>query len=173
MTMMSVSGWMFLLVPAHTGCPGQISQSRKTVVCVRVGCEQIGGTVWQWTMLCGTCRGGKCAVFKCCLIAVNRCCVACWALLLIDWLINIPLDTTSSFQRCSSSNQSLVYYSGMVYHFVCERTKAMSESINYTETCFRMKRRRDMQNFLPVDIHRMSKARIRVENGSCWRSLNG
>jgi len=26
--------WMFLLVPAHPGCPGQIPQSRKTVVCV-------------------------------------------------------------------------------------------------------------------------------------------
>jgi len=24
---------MFLLVPAHPGCPGQIPQSRKTVVC--------------------------------------------------------------------------------------------------------------------------------------------
>jgi len=30
------SGWMFLLVPAHLGCPGQIPQSRKTVVCVCV-----------------------------------------------------------------------------------------------------------------------------------------
>jgi len=26
----------FLLVPAHPGCPGQIPQSRKTVVCVCV-----------------------------------------------------------------------------------------------------------------------------------------
>jgi len=25
---------MFLLVPAHPGCPGQIPQSRKTGVCV-------------------------------------------------------------------------------------------------------------------------------------------
>jgi len=31
---MSVSGWMFLLVLAHPGCPGQIPQSRKTVVCM-------------------------------------------------------------------------------------------------------------------------------------------
>jgi len=30
------SGWMFLLVPAHPGCPGQVPQSRKTVVCVCV-----------------------------------------------------------------------------------------------------------------------------------------
>jgi len=29
---------MFLLVPAHPGCPGQIPQSRKTVVCVCVFC---------------------------------------------------------------------------------------------------------------------------------------
>ena len=36
MTTMSVSGWMFLLVPAHPGCPGQIPQSRKTVLCVYV-----------------------------------------------------------------------------------------------------------------------------------------
>jgi len=27
---------MFLLVPAHPGCPGQIPQSHKTVVCVCV-----------------------------------------------------------------------------------------------------------------------------------------
>jgi len=27
---------MFLLVPAHLGCPRQIPQSRKTVVCVCV-----------------------------------------------------------------------------------------------------------------------------------------
>jgi len=32
MTTMSVSGWMFLLVPAHPGCSRQIPQSRKTVV---------------------------------------------------------------------------------------------------------------------------------------------
>ena len=30
------SGWMFLLVPAHPGFPGQIPQSRKTVVWVCV-----------------------------------------------------------------------------------------------------------------------------------------
>ena len=36
MTTMSVSGWMFLLVTAHPGCPVQIPQSRKTVVCVCV-----------------------------------------------------------------------------------------------------------------------------------------
>jgi len=30
------SGRMFLLVPAHPGCPGQFPQSRKTVVCVCV-----------------------------------------------------------------------------------------------------------------------------------------
>jgi len=30
------SGSMFLLVPAHPGFPGQIPQSRKTVVCVCV-----------------------------------------------------------------------------------------------------------------------------------------
>ena len=32
----SQCGWMFLLVPAHPGCPGQIPQSRKMVVCVWV-----------------------------------------------------------------------------------------------------------------------------------------
>ena len=36
MTTMSLSGWMFLLVPAYPGCPGQIPQSHKTVVCVCV-----------------------------------------------------------------------------------------------------------------------------------------
>jgi len=35
---------MFLLVPAHPGFPGQIPQSRKTVVCVCVlaGCWRFG-----------------------------------------------------------------------------------------------------------------------------------
>jgi len=33
---MPFRGWMFLLVPAHPGCPGQIPQSRKAVVCVCV-----------------------------------------------------------------------------------------------------------------------------------------
>jgi len=33
MTTMSVSGWMFLLIPAHPGCPGQNPKSRKTVMC--------------------------------------------------------------------------------------------------------------------------------------------
>ena len=32
---------MFLLVPAHPGFPGQIPQSRKTVVCVCVKDETI------------------------------------------------------------------------------------------------------------------------------------
>jgi len=31
-----LSGWMFLLVPAHLGCPGQIPQNHKMVVCVCV-----------------------------------------------------------------------------------------------------------------------------------------
>jgi len=33
MTMMGVSGWMFLLVPAHPGCPRQKPQSHKMAVC--------------------------------------------------------------------------------------------------------------------------------------------
>jgi len=34
MTTVGVSGWMFLLVPAHLGCPEQNPQSRKMVVVV-------------------------------------------------------------------------------------------------------------------------------------------
>ena len=30
----NISGWMFLLLPAHPGCPGQNPQSRKTVECI-------------------------------------------------------------------------------------------------------------------------------------------
>jgi len=41
------SGWMFLLVPAHPGFPGQIPQSRKTVVCVCVPSLFEGWTVVQ------------------------------------------------------------------------------------------------------------------------------
>jgi len=51
------SGWMFLLVPAHTGCPGQIPQSRKTVVCVCVfwffqyeSRDWLGRASPQWSM---------------------------------------------------------------------------------------------------------------------------
>ena len=59
------SGWMFLLVPAHPGCTGQIPQSRKMVVCVCVypgDRHQTGKTnldlftvarysEWQWHQL--------------------------------------------------------------------------------------------------------------------------
>ena len=34
--MIGVNGWMFLLVPAHPGCPGQNPESHKTVVVVVV-----------------------------------------------------------------------------------------------------------------------------------------
>ena len=34
MTTIGVSGWTFLLVPAHPGCPRQNPKSRKTVVCM-------------------------------------------------------------------------------------------------------------------------------------------
>jgi len=34
MTTIGVSGWMFVLVPAHPGCPGQNPESHKTVECV-------------------------------------------------------------------------------------------------------------------------------------------
>jgi len=42
---MSVSGWMFLLVPVHPGCPGQNPQSRKMVVCVCHSINQLFGPV--------------------------------------------------------------------------------------------------------------------------------
>jgi len=42
------SGWMFLLVPAHPGCPGQVPQSRKMVVCV---CVCPAYVIHQRTML--------------------------------------------------------------------------------------------------------------------------
>jgi len=34
MTMIGVSGWMFLLVLVHSGCPGHSPESHKMVVCV-------------------------------------------------------------------------------------------------------------------------------------------
>jgi len=54
------SGWMFLLVPAHPGFPGQIPQSRKTVVCVCVCvhklCQKVHAIIrkqlqWPWMSL--------------------------------------------------------------------------------------------------------------------------
>jgi len=48
MTTMNVSGWMFLLVPAHPGCLGQIPHSRKMVlccVCVCVPSFNISGSI--------------------------------------------------------------------------------------------------------------------------------
>jgi len=44
------SGWMFLLVPAHPGCPGQIPQSRKTVVCVCVTMQRYANVVYAVVM---------------------------------------------------------------------------------------------------------------------------
>jgi len=41
---------MFLLVPAHPGFPGQIPQSRKTVVCVCV-CIKNNYSVHLWFLL--------------------------------------------------------------------------------------------------------------------------
>ena len=38
---------MFLLVPAHPGFPGQIPQSRKTVVCVCVVKEGFVRVMWN------------------------------------------------------------------------------------------------------------------------------
>jgi len=45
MTTTGVSGWMFLLVAAHPGCPEQNPKSRKTVVCV---CK----VIWLISVLC-------------------------------------------------------------------------------------------------------------------------
>jgi len=44
MTMIGVSGLMFLLVPAHPGCPGQNPESHKTAVCVCAGCPSSRST---------------------------------------------------------------------------------------------------------------------------------
>jgi len=41
MTLIDVTGRMFLLVPADLDCPGQNPESRKTVVCVCVCLIQI------------------------------------------------------------------------------------------------------------------------------------
>jgi len=38
-------GGCFLLIPAHPGCPGQSSESRKTVVCVCV-CVCVSACFW-------------------------------------------------------------------------------------------------------------------------------
>jgi len=48
---------MFLLVPAHPGFPGQIPQSRKTVVCVcvRVICVRLD---WIEQFICVSMVGG-------------------------------------------------------------------------------------------------------------------
>jgi len=47
MTMICVSGCMFLLVPAHPGCPGQNAESRKMVVCVCWSCFEFD-RVLEW-----------------------------------------------------------------------------------------------------------------------------
>jgi len=41
MTMIGVSGWMFLLVPTHLGCAGQSPVSRKMVVVLVVFCSDL------------------------------------------------------------------------------------------------------------------------------------
>jgi len=44
MTMIGVGEWMFLLGPAHPGCPRQNPDSRKTVVCFCV-CVMLAGSI--------------------------------------------------------------------------------------------------------------------------------
>jgi len=43
---------MFLLVPVHPGCPGQIPQSRKTVVCVCVCVVGVDCVFIGWIPFC-------------------------------------------------------------------------------------------------------------------------
>jgi len=47
MTMIGVSEWMFLLVLAHMGCPGQNPESRKMVVVV-----VLVRWIWSDALLC-------------------------------------------------------------------------------------------------------------------------
>ena len=50
MIRMGVSGWMFLLVPAYSGSPGQ-KAVKRLCVCVCV-CVLVSG--WKWTFIFGT-----------------------------------------------------------------------------------------------------------------------
>jgi len=57
MTTIDVSGWIFLLVPAQPGCPGQSPESRKTAVCVCVcmcACACVWKTAWAINTKIGT-----------------------------------------------------------------------------------------------------------------------
>ena len=45
MTTMGVSGWMFLLVSAHPGCPGQNPESHEKVVVATLQTVQLGSYV--------------------------------------------------------------------------------------------------------------------------------
>jgi len=59
-----LSGWMFLLVPAHPGCPGQIPQSRKMVVCVwEVNLKSVH---WNGCMCVFVLRGMQASIFGAC-----------------------------------------------------------------------------------------------------------
>jgi len=56
---------MFLLVPAHPGCPGQFPQSRKTVVCVV--CVYLGELAQErWNILDTVILKNSLLMLKCC-----------------------------------------------------------------------------------------------------------
>jgi len=56
MTTIGVSGWMFLLVPAHPGCPGQNPESHKMVVCVCVYQYKVSMMIFMERKIIGSCE---------------------------------------------------------------------------------------------------------------------
>jgi len=66
MTTTGVSEWMFLLVPAHPGCPGQNQFSRKTVACARacVCARRCLSYVYTVKALNSRVHGGICVDWK-------------------------------------------------------------------------------------------------------------
>jgi len=103
------SGWMFLLVPAHPGFPGQIPQSRKTVVCVVC----VYGINWLfWYLLF-------------------------WCIFSISWLFGVHFDIFAAF-RCIGdwSNQwdRLCNFSKVTFVLVFTFCVLSSSTTSYIET---------------------------------------
>jgi len=74
MIRMSVSGWVFLLVPAHPGCPGPKAVKWLCVCVCIVWCEDI--VLQQHSkMPCCRCKVGICVDCQC--ASASRTCIDC------------------------------------------------------------------------------------------------
>ena len=103
---------MFLLVPAHPGCPGQFPQSRKTVVCV---CVCVYSLLSLFTFLVPAYPGStRKKVIKRDIVVVS----SCNNCLLKKWTYSLytscPTSVPSDFDRASATHTHIQPFYGSV-----------------------------------------------------------